>query len=333
MSLSMKQWQEAVIQDPTKKPMPILSFPGIQLTGASVRDVVQDAKAQAACLKAIADRYQTLATVSNMDLSVEAEAFGAQALFSEDEVPNITGRLIETQADVDSLAIPPVGAGRTGATVEAIRLAVQQITDRPVFAGVIGPFSLAGRLMDLTEIMYAAMDDPDLVQALLDKVSTFLIDYIQAFRRVGAKGIVMAEPAAGLLSPDWNRLFSAPYVTRIIQAVQSDDFLVVYHNCGQVAPLLPDLLATGARAFHFGNAADLPALIKAIPHDLLVMGNIDPATQIAQGTPASIRQVTEQLVQAMREHPNFVLSSGCDIPPHAPLANIDAFFEAAQAQP
>ena len=45
----------------------------------------------------------------------------------------------------------------------------------------------------------------------------------------------MAEPLAGLLSPDLAQEFSADYVKQIVDAVQDDNFLVVYHNCGNTA--------------------------------------------------------------------------------------------------
>ncbi|MDD4743687.1 MAG: uroporphyrinogen decarboxylase family protein [Eubacteriales bacterium] len=325
----MKQWQEQVIADPAKKPLPVLSFPGARLIGATVRDVVQRGDVQARCMKAIADRYPTLASVSCMDLSVEAEAFGARTIMPDDDVPVITGHLIESETDVRQLAIPRPGEGRTGESIRAIELAVRQITDRPVLAGVIGPFSLAARLAGLTEIMYLATDEPEMVHALLEKTTRFLTDYVQAFRQAGSHGIVMAEPAAGLLPPDWNRDFSARYVTRIVTAVQDDDFLVVYHNCGQVRQLIPEIVATGARAFHFGNAVSLSDIIGQVPSDRLVMGNIDPAGQFTHGTPQSVADATRLLKRQMADHPNVVLSSGCDIPPQAPLANIDAFFSAA----
>ncbi|MBS7172993.1 uroporphyrinogen decarboxylase family protein [Blautia caecimuris] len=34
--------------------------------------------------------------------------------------------------------------------------------------------------------------------------------------------------------------------------------------------------------------------------------------------------------QIIRKYPNFVISSGCDIPPAAPLENIQAFFDAVK---
>ncbi len=73
------------------------------------------------------------------------------------------------------------------------------ITDRPVFAGVIGPFSLTGRLMDVTEAMINCYTESDMVHTILDKVTEFLINYINAYKNVGANGVVMAEPLAGML--------------------------------------------------------------------------------------------------------------------------------------
>lgn len=326
--MNMSDWQENYINSANKKALPVLSFPGIQLLGVTVRELVSDGQLQAKCMKAIADHYPTLASVSNMDLSVEAEAFGAKAEFSDADVPNIVGQLVADEADIIALPVPPVGAGRTGEYIKAIQGAVQLITDRPVLAGVIGPFSLAGRLLEMTEIMYLAADEPDAVHLLLDKASTFIANYVAELKKAGANGIVMAEPAAGLLSPEWNKEFSAPYVKRIVDQVQDDNFLVVYHNCGRVITLLDDILSTGARAFHFGNITDLSAVIDRIPSDRLVMGNIDPVSQFVGGTPESISLAVSQLLQQMQDYPNFVLSSGCDIPPQTSLTNIAAFFAA-----
>ena len=58
------------------------------------------------------------------------------------------------------------------------------------------------------------------------------------------------------------------------------------------------------------------------------MGNLDPVSVFKMGTPESIRRDTLELLEATKEYPNFVLSSGCDVPPHTDLKNIDAFYEA-----
>lgn len=201
----------------------------------------------------VAKRCDSLASVSMMDLSVEAEAFGATVNIPENEVPAVTGKLVASMEDAEQLKIPEIGAGRTGLYITAIKKAVELIEDRPVFAGVIGPFSLARRLMDMTEIMVNCYIEPEMVHVVLEKAAEFIESYIMAFKAAGANGVVIAEPAAGLLSPELNASFSIPYVKRIIDAVSDENFAVIYHNCGNVIPLMEDIMTLGADAYHFGH--------------------------------------------------------------------------------
>ena len=329
--MNMRAWMDAWRDAPVKKSMPVLSFPSISLLGITVKELINDSRLQAKGMKLIADRVDSAASVSMMDLSVEAEAFGSKIVVSDDEVPTVVGAIVDEDSDPDDLEVPEVGAGRTGLYLEAIEKACQEISDRPVLAGVIGPYSLAGRLMDVTEIMYACYDDPDTVHMVLDKVTAFLIRYCEAYRDAGANGVLMAEPLAGLLSPDLAEEFSCTYVKKIVDAVQTDDFVVIYHNCGNaVNRMIPEILSTGCVAYHFGNAIDLHDVLPQIPADRVCMGNVDPAGQFRHGTPESIREVTLALMKDLTKYPNFVISSGCDIPPMSKWENIDAFFRAAE---
>lgn len=270
------------------------------------------------------------ASVSMMDLSVEAECFGAQICFSDDEVPAVAGAVVSTSEEANALVVPAVGTGRTGIYLEAIAKAKELITDRPLLAGVIGPFSLAGRLMDMTEIMVNCYDDPEMVHTVLEKATSFLITYVSEYKRIGANGVIIAEPAAGLLSPTLCFEFSSLYLKQIVAAVQDANFIVIYHNCGPaIDKLTKEILQTGAAAYHFGNAVELKKILELVPADTLVLGNVDPVSTFRNGTPGSIRDATFQLLNACNPHKNFLLSSGCDIPPVSPWANIDAFFEAA----
>jgi len=324
--MNMNDWLKTAAAQ--HKPMPILSFPGVQLTGISVNDLVRSGKLQAQCMKAVADRWDTLASLSLMDLSVEAEAFGSPVRFSDVEVPTVSGAIVKDENELDALIVPKVGNGRTGIYVETIKEAKKLITDRPVFAGILGPYSLAGRLMDLTEIMMFCYDEPELVHGVLEKVTHFQIEYAKAMRDAGADGIIMAEPAAGILSPSLIGEFSTPYVRRIIEAVETDSCVFIYHNCGNSAlTLTKEIIDTGARAFHFGNAIDLSEMLKLIPQDKLVMGNVDPAGQFRAGSPQSVREATLEVLKKCSKDANFIISSGCDIPPASPIENIDAFFE------
>ena len=327
----MGQWVADTIATKRKAALPVLSFPSVQLMGITVRELISSSENQARGMKLVADRAPMAASVSLMDLSVEAEAFGAQVRFSDDEVPTVMGALVESQEDADALRVPDVGEGRTGIYVDAIRQASQLIQDRPVLAGIIGPFSLAGRLMDVSETLVYCYEEPDMVHAVLNKATQFLIRYCQAYKKAGADGVLMAEPLTGLLSPAMAREFSNPYVKQIIDGVQDEDFALFYHNCGNtVLQQAPDLYQLGARGYHFGNCIDLKDVLPLAPADVLVMGNVDPAGQLRGGTPDSVRAAVAKVMEQCGGYPNFVLSSGCDIPPMSPWENLDAFFQAAE---
>ncbi len=331
MRLNMKQWVADAIAAPIKKTLPVLSFPSIQLMNIRVRELIADSERQAQGMKCIAERVPSAAAVSLMDLSVEAEAFGSVIRVSDNEVPTVVGAIVSDEEEAEALAVPAVGAGRTGLYIEAMEKAVRLITDRPVFAGVIGPFSLAGRLMDVSEAMVYCYEDPDMVHAVLEKVTAFLIDYCRAYKAAGANGVVMAEPLGGMLSPALAREFSHPYVKRIREAAQDEHFALVYHNCGDnVALMAEDIFSLGAMCYHFGNAVAMRDMLAHAPAEALVLGNLDPAGQLCNGTPDSVRRATQAILNDCAGYPNFCISSGCDIPPHTPWDNIDAFFAAVE---
>lgn len=329
--MEREKWIEGILGETKKKAMPILSFPCISLMGISVSDLISDSSLQAKGMKMIANRVNSLAAVSMMDLSVEAEAFGSTVRVSGQEVPTITGRIINSLEDAQNIVVPDVFSGRTGLYVEAIREACQLIVDRPVFAGVIGPFSLAGRLMDVSEIMINCYVEPKLVYETMEKTTQFIINYINEYKKTGASGVIMAEPLTGLLSPELAAEFSNPFVKKIVDAVQDDKFIFIYHNCGNnTIQMIDSILSIGATAYHFGNAINIKEMLKLIPKNIIVMGNVDPSSQFKDGTVDSIKEKTKSLLEECSAYNNFVISSGCDIPPLSKWENIDAFFEAVE---
>lgn len=310
------------------KTIPILSFPSTQLLGITVRELISSADMQAEGMQAIAEKCNIGAALNMMDLSVEAEAFGAKIRFYDDDVPAVEKGIIDDIADAQSIIVPEIGAGRTQICIDGIKKAKERITDIPVFSGVIGPYSLAGRLFDMTELMMECFDSPDDVKILLSKATEFIIQYIKAFKAVGADGVIMAEPAAGLLSPSLAQEFSMPFVQHIFNEVNSDDFVVCYHNCGNAAGDMLDMIALlNADIIHLGNAINLRKALEVLPKEKIVMGNINPVL-FRTGTPYDIIADVHRVFDECSIYENFMISTGCDVPAASKWENINAYFTA-----
>lgn len=319
-----------IIDGKTVTAVPVMTHPGIELIGETVLKAVTDGETHHRAIKALAEAYPTAAATVIMDLTVEAEAFGAEISFPENEVPAVIGHMLNTPEDINALRIPSLKAGRVPQYLKANLLAARSISDRPVLGGCIGPFSLAGRLYDMSEIMMLIYQNPSAAHRLLEKCNQFILKYCKALKETGVNGVIMAEPAAGLMSDEDCKKFSSDYVRKIVDQVQDDYFSIILHNCGNTGHCTKAMVSTGSAAYHFGNKCDMEEVSRDVPSDALTMGNLDPVSVFKDATPEEMREATLSLLEKMKAYPNFVLSSGCDTPPHTPMANIDSFFAALE---
>ena len=325
--MEVNKWIDNIIRMDERFSLPIMTHPGIELIGHSIRQAVQDGNIHANAIKTLNDRFPAVALTTMMDLTVEAEAFGCTVTFPKNDMPHIIGRLMDS-VSVENLKIPDLSAGRIPEYLKAVRLMGEFVPDKPTFSGVIGPFTLAGRLYGMSEIMVDCYLNPTLIHLLLSKCTKFILAYCTEMKRIGSPGVIMAEPAAGLLANEDCLQFSSVYIRQIADALQDDHFLLVLHNCGNSGQCTHAMLQTGANAYHFGNAISMIDALKACPSDVLVLGNIDPVGVLKMKQPEEIKQVVIDLLQQTKCFPNFVLSTGCDVPPWVPLANIQAYYDA-----
>ena len=151
------------------------------MIGRTVRDILTRATHQYVAQIALSETVGSSVLMTAMDLSAEAEAFGATIRMDDNEVPAVTGRLVTSAQEIESLSLPAPGTGRTRVYLEtAHRLSGEHGTPL-VLGGMIGPFSLAGRLFGVSEALEATMTGPETMVALLEKTTSFLVMYARAF--------------------------------------------------------------------------------------------------------------------------------------------------------
>ena len=306
--------------------MPIGVYAGLEITGATVKDAVTNSQTQTEAVIALHERFNTQLLLTAMDLSVEAEAFGGEVRLSDDEIPTVIGRLVTSGDEISHLDCPSAGDKRTAVQLETALELIRLSTGLPVLGGVIGPFSLAGRLFGVSEALELSFTNPELLEKLLKLVTSFLLDYVKAFRDQGVAGVIMAEPAAGLLSPRGLGRFSSHFIRQITEDTQNDNFSLILHNCGAKLIHLPNILEAGAEVFHFGSPMDIEQALTHVPEDVILAGNLDPTNVFHSSTPIAVATQTQSLLDRTANFRNFIISSGCDIPPVTSLENLETFF-------
>lgn len=198
MKINMQRWAEAIIADKDVKNLPVLYFPALKNINMGVPESVQDPKKIATAMKEVLDEYpETIAAVTGMDLTVDTEAFGAEVNYSEVQAPNIVKHLASTVDDIMALEVPDIHAGRVDIFCDACIEAEKIIKDRPILGGMLGPFSLAANILDVTDAMMKVVTEKEAMHVLLDKCTDWLIKRAQAYKDAGANGVFMAEPKIG----------------------------------------------------------------------------------------------------------------------------------------
>ncbi|MEW5735383.1 MAG: uroporphyrinogen decarboxylase family protein [Thermodesulfobacteriota bacterium] len=325
--MKLLSWTESLGRVPV---VPLLGFPGVRLTGQSVRSCLSDSAKLAAVARAIRRRFSPDAVFLLMDLTVEAQALGTEIHMPEDDTPSVAAHPVKTLDDVARLAPPDPGRdGRMPVFVDAARLLAGD-GDLTVCAYVIGPFTLAAELAGAERLAEATILDPGFVEGLCRVCEESVCRYAAALARAGCSVVAILDPTAVILSPRSFSRFAAPGASAVARAIQKAGAAPVLHICGDTTHLLPAMAHTGVEGLSLDSPVDLPAAASSLPEDLVLIGNLAPVEILLEGTPEIALSRTRELLCAMKGRKGFILSSGCDLPLETPFANLDAFLSAAR---
>ena len=78
MKINMKEWIASILGSEKRIAIPVMTHSGIELLGHTVYDAVTNGEIHARAVKLLAEKYPSAASSVIMDLTVEAEAFGAE---------------------------------------------------------------------------------------------------------------------------------------------------------------------------------------------------------------------------------------------------------------
>ena len=92
--------------------------------------------------------------------------------------------------------------------------------------------------------------------------------------------------------------------------------------------ILAVLMSSGNFGEFLTALDDMEKIMEHMPANCIGMGNVDPARQFRNGTPDTVYAASKEVMEKCARFPNYVPSSGCDIPPLTDWENIYAFFRA-----
>jgi uroporphyrinogen decarboxylase len=335
MAQTLSALAQRAFADGRRLVAPLVGFPGVEMTGSTIKVAQQNFGEHYKAVHALVEAFHPDLVFPLMDLSVEANALGRFTVFPRDESATVPKEhfAIEELERLGSINI--AFDSRLMGFVETLKLmSVSLPSDILRGAYVVGPFTLAGLMMGADDAVMSTILDPETLHRLCHFTTDRIQEYIQLLLAAGAQVICILEPSAVMLSPEQFSEFSAIYIRHITTSFKYSGANFVYHTCGNTMHLVEKMARAGVQGVSLDSrdvGVDLAAVAARMPDDVVVIGNINPTTTMRFGTTSDVRREVNGLLAQMERFPNFVLSTGCDLPQDTPLANIRAFMESGRA--
>ncbi len=314
--------------------VPLVGFPGVNMTGGTIKLAQQNYGEHFRVTRALAETFEPDIIFPLMDLAVEANALGRFTVFPQAESATVPKAAFSMEELDRASQINITLDARLVGYIETMKLMCIALPESILKgAYVTGPYSLAALLMGADEAAMATVLNQDDLHTLCRFTTERIQEYARLLIAAGTQVICILEPSAAMLGPEPFEEFSAVYVRHIIESCKYTGVATVYHTCGNTMALVSKMAEAGVDAVSLDSpdaGVDLPEVARTLPPDVVVMGNINPTGRLLNGNPADVEEEVSVLLKEMLPYPNFVLSTGCDLPQETPLDNIHAFMRSGR---
>lgn len=301
---------------------PINALPSCQMVDAGINEILWRADLKFLALRRYYEKIDADLLCYLGDIAIQAEAMGATIKYAKEGMPSV-------QSPSQTLCIPdPANVPRMKVNAQVLKEMEKAFPDKLRVAQLYGPFTVAGQVAGEEKILKGLADNQQEVFAVLEKTFECAERYARYLVESGANLLWISDPLAGLIPPEQFWDFAGSFLRRIFEPFAS--IPTILHICGDTYQIIPGMIRTGVDGISFDNCMDLLVVEDKIPEHVYIIGNIDPVEVVELGSPDEVVSCTSDLVSMMALRKNFVLSTGCAVPPFAPIENIRLFVESGK---
>ena len=257
----------------------------------------------------------------------EAAAMGAQVDWGDrDRMPDVKDF---PNADFSDVAVPADLLEKPACRVvlDALSILRRHVGGRAAVVGkVMGPWTMSYHMAGTQNFLLAVgMGETAKVTRMLRQLMPVTIAFINAQFAAGADIVVLADHATrNLVGPHHYEQLLLPIHQEI--TAQAGGPLIL-HVCGNCSDRLELFARTGVDAYHFEWAIDSKEAVQRVGDRISLVGNVNNARTLLQGTPEDVYQQARYAIEAGVN----IIGPECAIPLSTPLENLKAIVAAARA--
>lgn len=191
-----------------------------------------------------------------------------------------------------------------------------------------GVYEHTSRLMGYKNLCMALYQQPDLVEAIVDKLGGLIRQYYDKLLEVDEIIAVFQGDDYGmgtqtLLSPKHLREHFLPWLKKFADLAHDRDLPFYLHSCGKVDEIMEDLIhevgIDGKHSFQ-EDVAEVMDYKNRWGDELALLGGVD-MNKLANFEPGDLRNYTRKIIDKCSEGGKFAIGSGNSIPSYIPVEN------------
>lgn len=328
-ALTGKQRVQKLFKKEPLDTMPCFSGQGavvvqaIEKMGTQFAKIHTDPKLMAESAITSARLFNMDAVVIPYDMAVVAEAMGRGISLYDGADGIIYPTVPNKWKTLDEIDIPKdyMSRGRLPMVDEAFKIIKEQAPDLAVGAWVLGPFTLAGQIMELDILLKGLKKQKDQIAAFLDEVTQVTIDMVKHYQTLDVDFISVRDMGSGtdLLSPRMWKTLVGPNLKKVFDAITLPS---VNHICGSTDMIIEMMHECGADALSVDQKNDVVATREKLGNDVLLFGNFDPYNTLTQIEDAA---EVEAVIKQCIDNGIDAVWPGCDIWPDVRQENMEAY--------
>jgi [methyl-Co(III) methanol-specific corrinoid protein]:coenzyme M methyltransferase len=192
-----------------------------------------------------------------------------------------------------------------------------------VIGKVMGPWTLAYHMAGTQNLLLqVGLGEKEKILRMLRQLAPVTTAFAKAQFQAGADIVVLADHATGnLVGPYHYQEYLLPIHKEITAAIEGP---LILHVCGNCLDRLELFADAGFDGYHFEWQVDSKAAVERVGHRICLVGNVNNAQTLFQGSPEDVRKQVRYAVEAGVN----IIAPECAVPLSTPMENLKALVAA-----
>ena len=281
-------------------------------------------------------RFDLDAAIVFSDILIIPNAMGLGLYFETGKGPRFE-RPVSTVADIKKLAVPDV-TEKLGFVFDAVSLIHRELDGTVPLIGFAGsPWTVATYMVEgrssrtFEKIKALVVNEPAMLEILLNIIATTTIDYLNAQIESGAQAIMIFDTWGGVLEGDDYRRFSLSAMQSILSGLHRKKYghtiPIILFTKG-VGSLLADMANTGCDALGVDWTTDLTTARELTGDRVALQGNLNP--DVLRQSPQAIEEGVAEVLNSYGKGPGHVFNLGHGITPDIKPDHLGVMIDAVR---